>query len=117
MEACNRRIKQELLNQERFANLHETQAAVDRWVAHYNYQRPHQGIGGFLVPAERFHGQAQKALLAMDNGIDITGHNDAIPSDIERSVINLVVNPEGRITLYLLGQAIVLTGGEACRRN
>jgi transposase InsO family protein len=116
VEACNRRIKRELIDQERFSNLHETQAAVERWVEHYNYQRAHQGIGGFLVPAERFHGRAQKALFAMDSGLDITGHG-VIPSDIERSVINLVLSPEGRITLYLLGKPIVLTGGEPCRTN
>lgn len=117
VEACNRRIKRELIDQKRFSNLHEAQAAVENWVEHYNYQRTHQGIGGFLVPAERFHGQAKKALCAIENGIDLTGHNCAIPSDIERSVINLVLSPEGRITLYLLGQPIVLSGGEPCRKT
>ena len=117
VEACNRRIKRELIDQQRFSNLHETHAAVEGWVAHYNYQRPHQGLGGFLVPAERFHGQAKKALYAMENGIDITGHHCAISSDIERSVINLVLSPEGRLTLYLLGQPIVHTGGETCQTN
>jgi transposase InsO family protein len=115
VEACNRRIKRELIDQKRFSNLHQAQGAVESWVEHYNYLRAHQGIGGFLVPAERFHGQAKKALCAIDNGIDITGHSCAIPSDIERSVINLVLSPEGGITLYLLGQPIVLTGGEPCR--
>ena len=117
VEACNRRIKRELIDQKRFSNLHEAQAAVENWVEHYNYQRTHQGIGGFLVPAERFHGQAKKALCAIENGIELTGHNCAIPSDIERSVINLVLSPEGRITLYLLGQPIVLSGGEPCRKT
>jgi transposase InsO family protein len=117
VEACNRRIKGELIDQQRFSNLHEAETAFESWVERYNYQRPHQGIGGFLVPAERFHGQAKKALWAIENGIDITGHNCAIPSDIERSVINLVLSPEGHMTLYLLGQPIVLTGGETCRKN
>ena len=116
VEACNRRIKHELIDQQRFSNLHEVQGAVESWAEHYNYQRPHQGIGNFLVPAERFHGQAKKALYAMEKGIDITGHC-AISSGIERSVINLVLNPEGGMTLYLLGQPIVLTGGDPCQRN
>ena len=117
IEACNRRIKQELIDQQRFSTLHEIQGAVESWVEHFNYQRPHQGIGGFLVPSERFHGQAKKALCAMDKGVDITGHC-AISSGIERSVINLVLSPEGRITLYLLGQPIELSGGEpSCLKN
>lgn len=110
VEACNRRIKQELIAQQRFANLHETRGAIERWVDHFNYRRAHQGIGGFLVPAERFHGQAQAALSAIDKGFDITGQ-DAISSSIERSVINLVLSPQGRLTLYLLGQPIDLGGG------
>jgi len=114
VEACNRRIKQELIGQQHFANLQATQSAVAGWVEHYNYRRPHQGIGGFLVPAERFHGQAQKALSALDQGLSITDHF-ALPLDIERSVINLVLSPEGRLTLYLLGQPVWYTGGEACR--
>ena len=109
VEACNRRIKQELIAQQPFANLHEARSAIERWVDHFNYQRAHQGIGGFLVPAERFHGQAKTALCAMDKGLDITG-GGAIASSIERSVINLVMSPEGRLTLYLLGQAINLGG-------
>jgi len=90
VEACNRRIKHELIDQQHFSNLHEAQAEVESWVEHYNYQRPHQGIGGFLVPAERFHGQAKKALCAMDSAMDITGHC-AISSGIDRSVVNLVL--------------------------
>ncbi|BBO81037.1 hypothetical protein DSCO28_17240 [Desulfosarcina ovata subsp. sediminis] len=108
VEACNRRIKQELVTQQHFPNLHEARSAIEDWVDHYNYQRPHQGIGGFLVPAERFHGQAKAALSAIDKGLDITGQGE-LSSFIDRSVINLVVNPEGRLTLYLLGQAIDLS--------
>ena len=34
----------------------EAQAAVDAWVAHYNHERPHQGLGRQVpvVPADRF---------------------------------------------------------------
>jgi transposase InsO family protein len=109
VEACNRRIKQELIAQQPFPNLHEARSAIERWVDHFNYRRAHQGIGGFLVPAERFHGQANAALRAIDKGIDIT-KRDAVSSMIERSVINLVLTPEGRLTLYLLGQPIDLGG-------
>jgi transposase InsO family protein len=107
VEACNRRIKQELIRQQPFPNLHEAREAIERWVDHFNYQRAHQGIGGFLVPAERFHGQAKAALCAIDKGVDIT-RGDALSSSIERSVINLVLAPDGRMTLYLLGQPIDL---------
>lgn len=109
VEACNRRIKQELITQQPFPNLHEARGAIERWVDHFNYRRAHQGIGGFLVPAERFHGQAKAALSAMEKEFDITGQT-AISSSIERSFINLVLTPEGRLTLYLLGQPIDFGG-------
>ena len=114
VEACNRRIKQELITQQRFANLHDARSAIERWVANFNYRRVHQGIGGFLVPAERFHGRSHEALSAIEKGIDITGQ-DTLSSFIERSVINLVLSPEGRLTLYLLGQPIILGEGQPCR--
>ena len=115
VEACNRRIKRELIDQERFSNLHEAQGAFESWVEHYNYHRCHQGIGGFLVPAERFHGQSEKAVRAMDAGIDIAGRKSYDSFDAHRSVINLIISPEGRMTLYLLGQPVILSGGEPCR--
>lgn len=111
VEACNRRIKHELLNQQHFSNLHEAQSALETWIERYNYKRPHQGIGGLLTPAERFNGQSEQILSAIDNSVDVTGENCFTSSGLERSIINLVCNPEGKITLYLLGQPIVLSGG------
>ena len=54
VEACNRRIKQELITQQPFANLHETRSAIERWVDHFNYHRAHQGIGGFSGAGRTF---------------------------------------------------------------
>jgi putative transposase len=112
VEACNRRLKQELIEQQQFSNVHDAQAAIDDWVYHYNYKRTHQGIGGLVVPAERFHGQADEVLAAMSKGIDVCADHCYSLGGIERSIINLVLNPEGKLTLYLLGQPILLTGGE-----
>ncbi len=111
VEACNRRVKHELLNQQHFSNLHEAQSALESWTERYNYKRPHQGIGGLLTPAERFNGQSEQILSAIDSSVDVTGENCFTSSGLERSIINLVFNPEGRITLYLLGQPIVISGG------
>jgi len=112
VEACNRRVKRELIDQQHFVNTHEAQSALDKWVEHYNYRRPHQGIGGLLVPAERFHGQEQKILSDIEKGIDVKDENCYIYSGIERSIMNLVLSPDKKeISLYILGQPIKLTGG------
>ena len=42
----------------RFAYQSEAQLELDRFVNYYNYERPHQALGG-LVPADRFYGIAE----------------------------------------------------------
>ncbi len=110
VEACNQRLKRELIDQKHFSTVHEAEAAVGNWVEHYNYKRTHQGIGGFLVPAERFHGQAAQVLEAVAEGIDVTDHNGYNFSSIERSVLNLMLSPDGKLTLYIVGRPIHLKG-------
>jgi len=111
VEACNRRIKQELIDQHHFPNLHEADTAIANWVEHYNYQRTHQGIGGFLVPAERFHGQADQVLSAIEKGIDVSDCQTHTFFGIERSIINLALDPDGKVALYILGRPIPMPGG------
>ena len=112
VESCNKRVKRELINQQHFANIQEARTAVEKWVDHYNYKRTHQGIGGLLVPAERFHGQADKVLTSIGKNVDISKENGYFGTKIDRSVINLVMNSEGKLTLFLMGQPISITGGK-----
>jgi len=60
-----------------------------------------------LVPAERFHAQEQKALDDIANSREVT----AQIQDIERSIANLVLAPDGSVMLYLLCQPVVIKGG------
>ena len=110
VEACNRRIKKELFDRERFLNTHDADAAIEKWVNHYNYERAHQGIGGLLTPAERFHGQSKQVISAISQGIDIVGRSCYAAGDIERSIFNIVLAPDGRTTLYVLGRPVLIEG-------
>jgi transposase InsO family protein len=107
VEALNKRIKLELFERQQFLNLEQAASALQKWVEHYNFKRPHQGLGGLLVPAERFHGQADKVIDQIGRNCDVTGHSE----DVERSLFNLVLAPDGSITFYLLGQPIMVKGG------
>jgi len=111
VEACNGRIKKELFDRERFLNVHDAVGAISRWVHHYNYERTHQGLGGLLVPAERFHGQSKQVLSAISQGIDIVSQGCYAVSGVERSIFNIVLSPAGRIEFYVLGQPIVMERG------
>lgn len=53
VERFHKTVRAEFLGKRSFASLAEAQAALDDWVAHYNSERPHQGIG-MVAPAERF---------------------------------------------------------------
>ncbi len=113
VEACNKNIKYELLRQQCFLTAQEARSGVEKWVEHYNYQRTHQGIGGFLVPAERFHGQADQVLSTLNQDVDITKKTSYSEIGIERSIINLVMDLQGDLALHIMGKPIHLTGGKS----
>ncbi len=107
VEALNKRIRNELFEQQHFSTLEQAASALESWVEHYNHKRPHQGLGGLLVPAERFRGQADEVLDQIARDCDVTSQAQGI----ERSIINFVLAPDGTITLYFLGQPILVKGG------
>ena len=107
VEALNRRIKSELFNQEHFSTVQEGFSALRRWVDHYNHRRPHEGLGGFLVPAERFHGLAERVLEEVARGDKVSNPM----GDVDRSLLNVVLSADGRILLYVLGRTLELKGG------
>jgi len=111
VEACNKNIKYELLKTHHFLTMQEAKTAVEKWVHNYNYRRTHQGIGGMLVPAERFHGQAEQILSKLNQNVDITKKNPYSSFGTERSILNLVLGSHGELTFYLMGKPIYLTGG------
>jgi transposase InsO family protein len=111
IEACNRQLQGELLRREHFSSIHEAERGIARWVEHYNYERTHQGLGGLLVPADRFHGRTAQVLYSLGEGIDAACQSCYAAARVERSIVNLVLAPEGRLMLYLLGQPLVLAGG------
>jgi transposase InsO family protein len=112
VEACNKRLKNELIARQYFPTIHDAVSAIEEWARHYNYERPHQGIGGLLTPAERFHGQAEQALDAIRQHIDITSKTGYNLAEGDRSIINVVLSPEGNLTLWMMGRRIELEGGK-----
>jgi putative transposase len=109
VESVNKQIQKELIHRERFRSASDAETAISRWVKIYNYERTHQGLGGFLVPGDRFHGRQDQVIKDISEKIDPEGENcHAIP----RSVINLVMAPEGKMTLYIMGQPVEIFGGK-----
>jgi transposase InsO family protein len=55
VERFNQTIQRELLNKSHFVSYEEARQRIENYMHHYNYERPHQGIGG-ACPASRFQG-------------------------------------------------------------
>ena len=111
IESFNRNIKAELIDIELFHSFEHAFSRIAAYIEHYNYVRPHQGIGGF-TPADRYFGvenevkkyieylnrQSHKSeklnLGDINNQIYITGKflGDDIRITSEGSVINIYVN-------------------------
>jgi len=104
VEALNKRIQNELFRRQHFAGYGHALTGIEKWIEHYNYNRPHQGIGGFLVPAERFHGQSEKVLDKITAGLQIPESGN----DIIRDILSINVCPNGRITLNILGHSMII---------
>jgi transposase InsO family protein len=78
IERFHRTLKEELLNEQRFATIDDAQAAIDTWLTTYNTERPHQSLG-MLSPLSRFHdGRAPEVIeveplpsVASEVGVEI----------------------------------------------
>jgi len=57
VERFQQTIKNELIRRVKFKDYTDAVAKIDGFVHHYNYERPHQGLGG-ARPADRFMGVA-----------------------------------------------------------
>lgn len=91
IESFWRNMYQELLSRETIANYEDLQEKMKRWIDHYNFKRPHQGING-MAPADRFFGVDKQMREVMLEGAGMV--KDA-----------LVVNPNRLISpMYLIGR-------------
>ncbi len=75
IERLHKTMRSEFFNGRVFDSVEHAQLELDQWVRHYNYERPHQGIGD-VAPIERFE-------LAQPVRIEVTLPGDDEPGDVE----------------------------------
>jgi transposase InsO family protein len=118
IEATNRQIQKELLRRQRFSSLSEAEEAIGKWVKSYNYERTHQGMGGLLVPADRFHGRVEEVEACIAKSLDPSVESGYHPEGISRSLFNVILEPGRGLIVYLFGQVVTVFGGvHTCRKN
>jgi transposase InsO family protein len=85
-----RTLWDEFLHEAVFASFADASQRLAHWIAYYNHQRPHQGIGG-ACPADRFYGVAGDVEEALRQGC-------------QENSLRLALGQETRPPLYLLGK-------------
>ena len=111
VERFHKTVRSEFLAGRVFASLEEAQAALDEWVAHYNAERPHQGIG-MTPPLRRF----ELAAAAPEPVAPLEGVEDEPPPGLRP--LTRLVSAYGTISFeatryhvgaWLAGEAVELT--------
>jgi len=82
VEAVNKAIQKELIDRVEFRNYLDAKEQIGRWVDEFNHQRTHQGLGGVLVPADRFYGRADRVLERIEEARS-GGGRDPVPPELE----------------------------------
>jgi transposase InsO family protein len=106
VEALNASFQKECVQQTEFMDLTDAARAIGRWVDHYNHRRTHHGLGGLLVPADRFYGIAEQSMKRIEQGLgadtaDLTG------PDSRGLELFRVVSYGGKPQIWLMGQKIL----------
>jgi hypothetical protein len=99
-----------------FLDLGDAQRRIGQFIDHYNFQRPHQGIGG-LVPADRYFGAApevRRALEARVQGNALELAREGLP----RPPFYVAGQVGGRgFSLHAEGERVILTDAGGQRRE
>lgn len=105
LEALNANVRKELLSRVEFADVADSRFQIARWVRGYNFDRVHEGLGGLLVPADRFFGRVDEVLAQLERGEPVVVPGPMSP-DARALELFRVVSRGGHPELWLLGERI-----------
>jgi transposase InsO family protein len=104
LEALNGTLRRELLSRVEFDDLDVARRKIAEYIRFYNLERPHEGLGGLLVPADRFFGRIDEVMAQIERGDPVV-----VPGlGLETRPLELfrVISRGGRPELWLLGQRL-----------
>ena len=112
VEAVNKAIQKELIRRVEFRNFLDAKEQIGRWVDEFNHQRTHQGIGGVLVPADRFYGRADRVLARIESTTH-GGGKGPVPPELETAAEDREISlfqirlVRDTFQLWLFGRCVV----------
>lgn len=106
VEALNASFQKECVEQNEFMDLTDAARAIGRWVDHYNHRRTHHGLGGLLVPADRYYGVAEQTLKRIEQGLGAETPELTNPDSRGLDLFR-VVSRGGKPQIWLMGEKIL----------
>jgi len=91
-----------------FRDLEEARERLAHFIAYYNFQRTHQGIGG-LVPADRYFGAAEEVRAALEQRVAENAKELALHGVPRKSVYVTGRVGDESIALHGQGTKVILT--------
>jgi transposase InsO family protein len=110
IEALNANVRKELLSRVEFSDLTDAATRAAAWVRGYDLERVHEGLGGLLVPADRYFGRADDVLAAIERGESVGGYASMAGRALDLFRVKSV---GGKPELWLLGERIWPPSGVA----
>ena len=106
VEALNASFQKECVEQKEFMDLTDAARCIGRWVEHYNHHRTHHGLGGLLVPADRYYGLVEQAMKRIEQGL---GAETPGLTNLDSRGLTLfrVASYGGKPQVWLMGQKIL----------
>ena len=87
-------------------DLTDAARSIGRWIDHYNHRRTHHGLGGLLVPADRYYGVAEQTLKRIEQGLGADTPELTNP-DSRGLELFRVVSHGGKPQIWLMGEKIL----------
>jgi len=106
VEALNASFQKECVEQTEFSDLTDAARCIGRWVDHYNHRRTHHGLGGLLVPADRYYGVVEQTMKKIEQGLGADTPDITNP-DTRGLELFRVVSHGGKPQVWLMGQKIL----------
>jgi len=106
VEALNASFQKECVEQIEFHDLTDAARRIGRWVDHYNHRRTHHGLGGLLVPADRYYGVAEQTMKRIEQGLGADTPELTNPDSRGLDLFR-VVSYGGKSQIWLMGQKIM----------
>src|SRR5690606_42147388 len=98
-----------------FRGLEDARRRLGLFIDHYNFQRPHSGIGG-LVPADRYFAAAPQVLQTLKERVAANAAELAREGLPRKSFYLTGRIGEQSISLHAEGEKVVLTQGDEIGR-